>query len=50
MERQYIAYSFARCVHGLFHPYLYCIGNFLLQNHFETLNSNVLGENKLSLT
>ena len=49
-ERLNMAYSFARGVHGLFRHYLYCIGSFLLRNLFNKLNSDILGENKLSLT
>jgi hypothetical protein len=48
--RMNMAYSFARGVHGLFRHYLYCIGSYLLKNLFERIQSNILGENKLSLT
>ena len=48
-ERMNMAYSFARGVHGLFWHYLYCISSYLLRNLIEKLNSDVLGEIKLSL-
>jgi hypothetical protein len=49
-ERMNMAYSFARGVHGLFRHYMYCICSYLLKNLFEKLNSDILGEIKLSLT
>jgi hypothetical protein len=49
-ERMNMAYSFARGIHGLFRHYMYCIGSYLLRNLFEKLNSDILGEIKLSLT
>ncbi len=48
-ERMNMAYSFARGVHGLFRHCLYCISSYLLRNLFEKLNSDNLGEIKLSL-
>jgi nucleoid-associated protein YejK len=48
-ERMKMAYSFARGVQGLFCHYMYCIGSYLLRNLFEKLNTNILGEIKLSL-
>jgi hypothetical protein len=48
-ERLNMAYSCARGVHGLFRHYLYCIGSYLLNNLFDRLNMDILGEIKHSL-
>lgn len=47
--RMNMAYSFARGIHGLFRHYLYCIGSYLLRKLFDKLQSDILGEIKLSL-